>query len=169
MTLRDLHTPPARQAHAYAAYGKFMSPLFDLDGGGVRSPLDSARGTEPGRGTTMPILIVLTLVPTLSFYFYVLVQFVMEAKRRRHHDTCTLIVPLHSVRSAEAAYGRLEENYQPGGNDMGIADPVLRPIANERLYQGPAAGQVLSTFLRNRLSVISSQTGRLTAKHAAKG
>ena len=146
-----------------------MSPLFDLDGGGVRSTLDSARGTESGKRTTMPILIVLTLVPTLSFYFYVLVQLVREAHRRRHHDTCTLIVPLHSVRSAEAEYDRLDENNQSGGDDIGSADPVLRPIAKERSSQGPASNQLVSDFLRNRLSVISSQTGRLAAKHAAKG
>lgn len=117
----------------------------------------------------MPILVVLALVPTLSFYFYVLVQFVVEANRRRHHDTCTLIVPLHSVRSAEAGYDRLDENNPPGGNDMGNADPVLRPIAKQRPSQSPSSGQVLSTFLSNRLSVTSSQTDRLPAKHAAKG
>src|ERR1700728_4113803 len=105
MTLSSLQTAAPQYAHASAAYGKFMSPLFDLDGGGVRSVLDSARGTESGRTTTMPLLIVLTMVATLSFYFYVLVQFVMEAIRRRH-DTCTLAVPLHSVRSADAGDDR---------------------------------------------------------------
>src|ERR1700722_3538479 len=114
MTLRDLHTPSARQAHAYAAYGKFMSPLFDLDGGGVCSPLDSARGTESGRSTPMSLLIILTLVTTLSFYFYVLVQFVMEAIRRRRHDTRNLAVAVHSGRSADAGYDRLDEDDQPG-------------------------------------------------------
>jgi hypothetical protein len=107
----------------------------------------------------MPILMVLTLVPTLSFYFYVLVQFVMEANRRRHHDTCTLIVPLHSVRSAEAEYDRLDDYKRAGGNDMGDADPVLRPAVKQRPTQGPASGQVLSSFLRDRLA----------AKYAAKG
>jgi hypothetical protein len=117
----------------------------------------------------MSLLIVLTLVPTLSFYFYVLVQFVMEASRRRHHDTCTLIVPLDSVRSAEAAYDRLEGNSQPGGNDRGSADPLLRPIVKQRRSQDSASGQAVSDFLRNRLAAISSQTGHLSAKHAAKG
>jgi len=146
-----------------------MSPLFDLDGGGVRSTLDSARGTESGKRTTMPILIVLTLVPTLSFYFYVLVQLVMEANRRRHHDTCTLIVPLHSVRSAEADDDWLDGHKQAGGIDIGSADPVLVPIAKQRPPQGPASGRVLSNFLSNRLWVMGSQTGRLSAKRAAKG
>ena len=117
----------------------------------------------------MPLLVVLTVVPTLSFYFYVLAQFVIEANRRRHHDTCTLIVPLHSVRSAEADCDRLDENNRPGGNEVRSADPLPRPIAKERPSQRPVNGQVLSNFLRNRLSVISSQTGRLAAKHAAKG
>ena len=117
----------------------------------------------------MPLLIVLTMVATLSFYFYVLVQFVMEAIRRRRHDTCTLAVPLHSVRSADAGNDRLDEENQPGRNDMESADPVLSPIAKQRPSQSPSSGQVLSTFLRNRLSVISTQTGRLPAKHAAKG
>jgi len=116
----------------------------------------------------MPLLIVLTMVATLSFYFYVLVQFVMEAIRRRH-DTCTLAVPLHSVRSADAGNDRLDEENQPGRNDMESADPVLSPIAKQRPSQSPSSGQILSTFLRNRLSVISTQTGRLPAKHAAKG
>jgi hypothetical protein len=169
MDLSDLEIAAPQRTHAYAAYGKFMSPLFDLDGGGVRSSLDSAHGTGSGRSTTMPIVIVLTLVPTLSFYFYVLVQFVIEANRRRHHDTCTLIVPLHSVRSAEAGYDGLDENNQPGGDDMVGADPALHPTAQQRPSENPSSGQVLSTFLRNRLSVISSQTGRLPAKHAAKG
>src|ERR1700728_5451932 len=128
MTLSNLQTAGPQDAHASAAYGKFMSPLFDLDGGGVRSTLDSARGTESGKRTTMPILIVLTLVPTLSFYFYVLVQLVMEANRRRHHDTCTLIVPLHSVRSAEADDDWLDGHKQAGGSGIGSADPVLRSI-----------------------------------------
>src|ERR1700683_2036564 len=122
MALRYLEATSSKHAQAYAAYGKFMSPLFDLDGGGVRSTLDSARGTEAGKRTTMPILIVLTLVPTLSFYFYVLVQLVMEANRRRHHDTCTLIVPLHSVRSAEADDDRLDGQKTAGGDDTGGAE-----------------------------------------------
>jgi hypothetical protein len=117
----------------------------------------------------MSLLIILTLVTTLSFYFYVLVQFVMEAIRRRRHDTRTLAVPLHSVRSADAGYDRLDEDDQPGGNDRGSADPLLSPVAKQRTSQSPSSGQVLSTFLRNRLSVISSQTDRLPAKHAAKG
>jgi hypothetical protein len=117
----------------------------------------------------MPILIILTLVPTLSFYFYVLVQLVMEANRRRHHDTCTLIVPLHSVRSAEAEYDRLDGQKRAGGNDIGGADPVPAPIAEQRPSPGPARGQVLSNFLRNRLSVMGPQTGGLSAKRAAKG
>lgn len=116
----------------------------------------------------MPLLVVLTLVPTLSFYFYVLVQFVMEANRRRRHDTCTLIVPLHSVRSAEADYDRLDENDRPGGNGIRSADR-LPPIVKEWPSRRPVNGQVLSNLLSNRLSVILSQTGRLTAKHAAKG
>jgi hypothetical protein len=117
----------------------------------------------------MPILIVLTIVPTLCFYCYVLVQFVMEANRRRRHETRTLIVPLRSVRSAETGYDRHAANNLPGGNDRGGAVPVLGPIADQRPSRSPSSGQALSTFLRNRLSMISSQTGRLPAKHAAKG
>src|SRR5580658_7055489 len=146
-----------------------MSPLFDLDGGGVRSPLDSARGTESGKRTTMPIFIVLTLVPTLSFYFYVLVQLLMEANRRRHHDTCTLIVPLHSVRSAEAERDRLDGYRQAGGNDSGSGNAIPGAVAKKRPSQGAASGQVLSNFLRNRLSAMGSQTVQLSAKRAAKG
>jgi hypothetical protein len=117
----------------------------------------------------MPIFIVLTLVPTLSFYFYVLVQLVMEANRRRHHDTCTLIVPLHSVRSAEAGYDRLDDSHHAGGSDIGSAGPALHPVATQRPSQSQSGGQVLSIFLRNRLSLISYQPGRQPAKHAAKG
>ena len=77
----------------------------------------------------MPILIVLTLVPTLSFYFYVLVQLMMEANRRRHHDTCTLIVPLHSVRSAEAEYDRLDGQKQAATKMDEIFGPVAVKVA----------------------------------------
>jgi hypothetical protein len=118
----------------------------------------------------MPILVVLTLVPTLSFYFYVLVQFWAEANRRRRHDTCMMIVPLHSVRSAETEYGlRDESERQPGANDAAGATQPFQPVAVEQHSQGPAPTNVPSTYLRNRFLTIPSQTGRLAAKRAAKG
>jgi hypothetical protein len=50
----------------------------------------------------MPILIALGLLPTLSFYFFVLVQFWKEAKRRRRHERCAAIVLLHSTGAPES-------------------------------------------------------------------
>jgi hypothetical protein len=118
----------------------------------------------------MPILIVLTLVPTLSFYFYVLVQFWAEANRRRHHDTCTMIVPLHSVRAAQAEYD-LQNEYesQPGAQDTALATHALEPGAEERLSKQPPHPKVLSTYLQNRFLAIRSQTARLQVRRAAKG
>ena len=67
----------------------------------------------------MPILIALTLMPTLTFYFYVLVQFWKEAKRRRRHDTCVAIVPLHSVRAHDA-------------DSVPVGWPTARPVGGSR-------------------------------------
>jgi hypothetical protein len=118
----------------------------------------------------MPILIVLTLVPTLSFYFYVLVQFWAEATRRRRHDTCTMIVPLHSVRAAQAEYDRQNENgRQPGGQDAAAATQTLESDADTQLLEAQPHAKVLSTYLRNRFLVTPSQTARLAVKRAAKG
>jgi hypothetical protein len=118
----------------------------------------------------MPILVVLTLVPTLSFYFYVLVQFWAEANRRRRHDTCVMIVPLHAVRSAETEYGpRNESDRQPSANGAAGATQTFQPVTVERRSQGPAPANVPPTHLRNRFLTIPSQTRRPAAKRAAKG
>jgi hypothetical protein len=116
----------------------------------------------------MPILIVLTLVPTLSFYFYVLVQFWTEANRRRHHDTCTMIVPLHSVRSAQAEYD-LRNEPQPGAQDTDVATHTLESGAHEQLSEAQPHARVLSTYPKNRFLAIPSQTVRPAVRRAAKG
>lgn len=103
----------------------------------------------------MPILIVLTLVPTLSFYVYVLAQFVIEANRRRRRDTCVAIVPLQSVRARDKAKPELA--------------PISEFTANLAEIEPPAQAVVVSTFLKNRVTAFQSGTGRLAAKRAAKG
>jgi hypothetical protein len=106
----------------------------------------------------MPILIVLTLVPTVSFYFYVLVQFWAEANRRRHHDTCAMIVPLRSVRRMEHESGiaATPEAASEYAADLGEIEPS-------------ADATVVSTYLKNRVAAFQSGTGRLGVKRSAKG
>jgi hypothetical protein len=117
----------------------------------------------------MPILIVLTLVPTLSFYFYVLVQFWAEAKRRRH-DTLAMIIPLHSIRAHEEEYNRrrLDE-----GASQATAKPELAPVseigADLAEIEPPARAAVVATSLKNSVAAIQSGTGRLGVRRTAKG
>lgn len=106
----------------------------------------------------MPILILLTLVPTLTFYFYVLVQFMKEAARRRHHDTCTLIVPLQSENVRLANYSLREFSASRRGESY-----------DSREDAGAAHANVITTHLRNRLVAYQSGAARLAVKRAAKG
>ncbi len=120
----------------------------------------------------MPILIVLTLVPTISFYFYVLVQFAMEANRRRHHDTCATIVPLHSLseREEERILGSFEESRSRPVEEIHPV-PVSRPGKGYDPTQAgsPARAAVVPTYLKNRITAYQAGTGRLAVKRAAKG
>ncbi len=118
----------------------------------------------------MPILIVLTLVPTLSFYVYVLAQFVMEANRRRRRDTCAVIVPLQSIRARD------EEYNLRGMNENGprtTVRPELAPVSefDARLeeIEPPARAAVVATYLKNGVAAFPSGTGRLAVKRTAKG
>ena len=116
----------------------------------------------------MPLLLVLTLLPTLSFYLYVLVQFMKEAARRRSHDTCALIVPLQSESARHANYGVRELAARPGKYEN---SPALSGVASAggREDGGHAQGEVIVTQLKSRLAAYQGGTGRLAAKHAAKG
>jgi hypothetical protein len=117
----------------------------------------------------MPIIILLTLVPTLTFYSYVLVQFMKEAARRRHHDTCTLIVPLQSENTRLANY-RVREfaaNRADQGYDWRPA--IISRSSDAPEDAGVARAKVITTRLKNRLAAYQSGAGRLGAKGAAKG
>jgi hypothetical protein len=94
----------------------------------------------------MPILIVLGLLPTLSFYFYVLVQFWKEAKRRRHHDACVATVSLHSVRA-------------PAADSVAADRPRSRSNSGSERTERSARAEIAATYLKNRLSVVPSGTG----------
>jgi hypothetical protein len=117
----------------------------------------------------MPILIVLTIVPTLSFYFYVLVQFWAEARRRRH-DTLAMIVPLKSIHAHEEEYNRrrLDESASQAAAKPELA-PVSELAADLAEIDPPARAAVVATYLRNRVAAFQSGTGRLAVRRTAKG
>lgn len=117
----------------------------------------------------MPIFILLTLVPTLTFYSYVLVQFMKEAARRRHHDTCTLIVPLQSENARLANY-RLREFAPNRADQWHDSRPAIIPRSSDAPEDaGVARANVITTRLKNRLADYQSDAGRLRAKGVAKG
>ncbi|HTP87118.1 MAG TPA: hypothetical protein VMJ34_09220 [Bryobacteraceae bacterium] len=113
----------------------------------------------------MPILLVVTLVPTLSFYFYVLVQFAREANRRRRRHTRALVLPLQ-----KEAYDALEmDDGEPRVAEIAIASRIARPAAALAPEAAPAEDKVVPTYLKSRFAVYASQTGRLAPRRAAKG
>jgi hypothetical protein len=119
----------------------------------------------------MPILIVLTLVPPLSFYVYVLVQFWAEARRRRH-DTLVMIVPLQSI-SAREDEGKYNSRDLSDSGSSTSAKPEL-PTVSEFVsdlaeIDPPARASVVATYLRNRVDAFQSGTGRLAVRRSAKG
>jgi hypothetical protein len=59
----------------------------------------------------MPMLIALALLPTLSFYFYMLAQFWRQASRRRHNGTRISAVPPRAV-LARAVVATYLENHR---------------------------------------------------------
>ncbi len=104
----------------------------------------------------MPILIALGLLPTLSFYFFVLVQFWKEAKRRRRHERCTPIVRLHSARARES-------------ESVPVAWPGPRSLSGPGLTERPADVTVVKKYSKNRLAVLPYGPGRLALNRSAKG
>jgi hypothetical protein len=104
----------------------------------------------------MPILIVLGLLPTLSFYLFVLVQFWKEAKRRRRHETCAAIVRLHSARARES-------------ESVPVAWPGPRSLSGPELTERPADVTVVTKYSKNRLAVLPYGPGRLALNRSAKG
>jgi hypothetical protein len=107
----------------------------------------------------MPIFVALVLTPTLTFYFYALVQFWLEANRRRHSSPMK-VVQLHGSRVAAEQFDALPER---------VPNYTLRPVAAEQLSRGAAHAKVAATCHNDRLVMIPSPTGRLAAKRAAKG
>jgi hypothetical protein len=120
----------------------------------------------------MPILIVLTLVPTVSFYFYVLVQFWAEANRRRHHDTCAMIVPLESMRARKQ-----EEDHNPAGRQESRSRravepepaPVSESAADWAEIEPPARAAAVAAYRENRVAAFPSGTERFATRRSAKG
>ncbi len=106
----------------------------------------------------MPLLLIVTLVPTLSFYCYVLAQFVREAGRRRMHDTCALIVPL---RSETARRGRPAQDPPM---------PVFAQQTHRFQADDPDRIKFVVTQPKNRLASYQGEaTTHLAVKHTAKG
>jgi hypothetical protein len=118
----------------------------------------------------MPILIALILAPTMTFYFYVLVQFFKEANRRRQHLTWAGIVPLPSARVREAQVDlRLAKEPALGANASAVAAPA-HVAPTDGAPTGPSApANVIATYLKNRWIVMPSGTERLAVKRQAKG
>jgi hypothetical protein len=104
----------------------------------------------------MPIVVFLVLLPTVAFYFYVLVQFWKEANRRRHHDTCAMIVPLHPVRTSEI------------GSDN-VVSPGFPSVSGRERTGRPGRARVLEMCLNNRRAAGASVPDCSAAKQAAKG
>jgi hypothetical protein len=104
----------------------------------------------------MPIVVFLALLPTVAFYFYVLVQFWKEANRRRHHDTCAMIVPLHPVRTSEI------------GSDKATW-PGFPSVSGRERTARPERARVLEMCLNNRRAARVSEPACSAAKQAAKG
>jgi hypothetical protein len=110
----------------------------------------------------MPIFVALVLAPTLTFYLYALVQFWMEAHRRRADRANA--VELHGSRLAGEHFDAF-----PRQQIERHAHPTLPPAPrgqNSRL--GPHAN-VVAMRLRNRPVTIPSPAGRPAAQRAAKG
>lgn len=113
----------------------------------------------------MPILLAITLVPTLSFYFYVLVQFAKEAIRRRRRHTRALVLPLKN-----REYDALEmREHEPRVDEIDVASQISQPSGTQGARAAAAPPEVLPAHLKNRFVVYASQTGRLAAKRAVKG
>jgi hypothetical protein len=104
----------------------------------------------------MPILIALGLLPTLSFYFFVLVQFWKEAKRRRRQERCAAIVRLHSARAREPEY-------------VPVAWPGPRSLSGPELAGRPAGVTHGTKYSKNGLAVLPCGPGRLALNRSAKG
>jgi hypothetical protein len=104
----------------------------------------------------MPILIILGLLPTLSFYFFVLVEFWKESKRRRRQERCAAIVQLHSTRAREL-------------ESVSVAWPGPRSLSGPELAGRPAGVTVVPKYSKNRLAVLAYEPGRLALNRSAKG
>jgi hypothetical protein len=116
----------------------------------------------------MPIAILAALLPALSFYLYVLVQFMKEASRRRNHDTCALIVPLHSEGPRHANHS-VRELRPKRTNELRNSPPASAPAASGSGDAASERAKVIVTQLKTRLAAYSSGTGRLAVDRAAKG
>jgi hypothetical protein len=120
----------------------------------------------------MPILVFTILMPTLAFYFYALVQFWLEFRRRRHGEI--KVVELHNTRLAPDDFEPFPET-QPEGE----TEPATRATAGIRPFVIPAAmahnaasallPQVLLAYPNNRFVACGSPAAAPALKRAAKG
>jgi hypothetical protein len=123
----------------------------------------------------MPILVFTILTPTLAFYFYALVQFWIEFRRRSPEMR---IVVLRDSRLAAADFepfpdpdselDRRAANVVNAGN-VEMIRRVTIPATGAPVTPGPGRAEVLTTYLKSRHAGYAAQTGRLAVKRAAKG
>ncbi|HXQ26389.1 MAG TPA: hypothetical protein VN822_08300 [Candidatus Acidoferrales bacterium] len=113
----------------------------------------------------MFIFLAIAMGPACWFMLYALSQFWREAMRLRHANSNHLTGPVTVI---TATAGLDEEN--PGrawGTPDGPASPEVMELASSD--ERPTHGKVLTTYLKSRLTVLPSGTGRLAVKRVAKG
>jgi hypothetical protein len=103
----------------------------------------------------MPIFVFAILAPTLAFYFYALVQFWAEFRRRRHGEAKVIQLPdVPEQDSGATSTATLRESMVPV--------TVMRPAISGH-------PEVVTAFLKSRLAVQSAHPGLPALKRAAKG
>ena len=106
----------------------------------------------------MPILVVMVLAPTLTFYFYALVQFWMEARRRRFEKAQVKVVDLRGSRVAAEDFDSFPESE---------LQPCRRAVVE--ITRAPSGAPAVGGYFDNRIISYRSGTGRLAPQRAAKG
>jgi hypothetical protein len=122
----------------------------------------------------MPIFVFAILAPTLAFYFYALVQFWAEFRRRRHGQM--KVIELRDTRLAPADFEPFPETHPRlgAGADPAIsARDVIRPFAVPGPVPLDVASalrlQILTPHMKNRTAANASPAGPSPLKRAAKG
>lgn len=116
----------------------------------------------------MLIFLALVLGPGCSFMLYALYQFSREALRFRH----PVSRGLGGVVTVVAATNALDEPNPPQAAEtpkvLVVSKKEAPPAKFTIAGNEPALAKVVTTYLKNRLAVIPSGTGRLAVRRVAK-